>query len=59
MQKVVVDETGNTDEKTVDDDIYNESVRLVVQEEEYQENNSILLVIKLTPKCRRGIFLKD
>ena len=38
VQEIVVDETGNIDEETIDDDDYNEAVRLVIQEEENQGN---------------------
>ena len=44
MQKVVVDKTENINEEPIDDDNYNEIVRLVAQEEEDQ---AILSVIKL------------
>ena len=55
VQEIVVDETGNIDEETIDDDDYNEAVRLVVQKEENQENNSVLSLIKLPPKMwKRG-----
>ena len=37
MQEVVIGETGNIDEEPIDDDVYNETVRLVTQEEENQE----------------------
>ena len=41
MQEVVVDKTGNINEEPIDDDHYNEIVRLVAQEE---ENQAILSV---------------
>ena len=53
VQEIVVDETGNTDEETIDDDDYNEAVRLVAQEEENRENNSVMSLIKLPPKIRK------
>ena len=54
VQEIVVDETGNIDkEPIIDDDDYNEAVTLVSQEEENQENNSILSLIKLPPKMRK------
>ena len=53
VQEIVVDVTANVDEETIDDDDYNEAVRLVVQEEENQENNSVLSLIKLPPKMRK------
>ena len=58
VQEIVVDETGNIDEEPIDDDVYNESVRLVAQEEDNQENNSLLSVIKLPPKMRKRGHLK-
>ena len=54
VQEIVVDETGNIDEETIDDDDYNEAaVRLVAQEEENWENNSVLSLIKLPSKVRK------
>ena len=53
VQEIVVDETGNVDEETIDDDDYNEAVRLVAQEEENRENNSVFSLIKLPSKMRK------
>ena len=53
MQEIIVGETTNIDEEPINDDIYNESVRPVAQDEENQENNSLLSVIKLPPKMRK------
>ena len=53
VQEIVVGKTTNIDEEPINDDVYNESVRPVAQEEENQENNSFLSVIKLPPKMRK------
>ena len=43
VQEIVIGETGNIDEEPIiDDDVYNETVRLVTQEEENQEKLSFV-----------------
>ena len=49
----MADETEKIDKEPIDDDDYNETVKLVTQEEENQENNCILSVIKLPPKIHK------
>ena len=55
MQEIVVYKMGNTDGETIDDDDYNEIVRLIAQEEENQEKNSFLSVMKLPQKMWREL----
>jgi len=50
---LAVNETGISDEELIDDNDYNEAVRVVAQEEENQENNFNLSLITLPLKMRK------